>query len=263
MPSENLEYSDDLIDGLELIWSEGFLSPGGSEEVAELLEGVEVKDRKVLDVGCGLGGPSCALVERHGAAHGMAIDIEQPLIQKARNRALARNLAGQVDFQVVSPGLLPFDDNAFDLVFSKDAFIHVADKPALYRECYRVLQEGGWIVQSDWFSGNQAFSLEMEAWLEREAEYVTFNIATLDSTVSVLGDVGFTHVASVDRNEWYKRYTRKELARVSGLLRKDFVARFGEQETQDWIEGIRKRMEVVDQGHLRPGHVRGRKPKDS
>ncbi len=264
MPSEtNLEYADDLVDGLELIWGDGFLSPGGSEEVAQLLEGIALDGKKVLDIGCGLGGPSCALVEQLGAEHVVAIDIEEPVIQRARKRASARNLEGRIDFKVVSPGQLPFDDSSFDLVFSKEAFIHVEDKSALFRECFRVLRDGGWIVLSDWFCGNQPFSPEMEAWLEREAEYVTFHIATLDSTGSVLGDIGFANVTSVDRNDWYKRYTREELARLSGSLRDRFVTRFGEQETQDWIDGIHKRMEVVHQGHLRPRHVRGQKPKIS
>ena len=137
------------------------------------------------------------------------------------------------------------------------------DKSALFRECYRVLRDGGWIVLSDWFCGNQPFSLEMESWLEREAQDVTFHITTLESTVSVLPNVGFTNVTSVDRNDWYSTYTREDLDRLSGPLRDKFMARFGEQETQDWIDGIRKRMEVVDQGHLRPGHVRGQKPKIS
>ncbi len=264
MPSEtNLEYADDLVDGLELIWGDGFLSPGGSEEVARLLEGIDVEGKVVLDIGCGLGGPSCALVEQHGAEHVIAIDIEEPVIQKARKRASGRNLEGRIDFKVVSPGQLPFDDSSFDLLFSKDAFIHVEDKSALFRECHRVLRDGGWIVLSDWFCGNQPFSPEMESWLEREAQDVTFHITTLESTASVLPNVGFTNVTSVDRNDWYSTYTREELARLSGPLRDKFVTRFGEQETQYWIDGIRKRMEVVDQGHLRPGHVRGQKPKIS
>ena len=40
----DLEYTDDLVERLELLWGDGFLSPGGSEEVAKLLEGIEVGD---------------------------------------------------------------------------------------------------------------------------------------------------------------------------------------------------------------------------
>ena len=47
-PETNLEYSDDLLEGLELIWGKGFLSPGGSEEVTALLKGIAVEGQNVL-----------------------------------------------------------------------------------------------------------------------------------------------------------------------------------------------------------------------
>ncbi len=259
-PETNLEYSDDLMEGLELIWGKGFLSPGGLEEVTALLKGIAVEGQNVLDVGCGLGGPSCSLIEQHGAEHVTAIDIQEPIIRKAIELASARGLAELIDFRVVSPGPFPFDENSFDLLFSKDAIVHVDDKPAFFRECYRVLRKGGWLAVSDWFGGDPPYSSEMKAWLAREAEYL-FYFSTLDETATALGSAGFEDVTSVDRNVWYKGYAKEELSRLTGPLRGQFVARFGEVETQDWIEGVEQRKVVVDQGHLRPGHLRGRKPK--
>ena len=139
----------------------------------------------------------------------------------------------------------------------------MADKAALFRECYRVLREGEWLVLSDWLCGDLPFSREMEEWLEREAKDVTFHFTTLGSTVSTLSEVGFEDVTSLDRNDWYRGYTEQELSRLSGPLREVFVANFGEDEAQAWLDGTRLRQVVADQGHLRPGHVRGRKPKVS
>jgi len=50
---DNAEYDDTMIQTLAVIWGEGFLSPGGAEEVAELLRGVDLSGKRVLDVGCG------------------------------------------------------------------------------------------------------------------------------------------------------------------------------------------------------------------
>ena len=44
---QEIEYDDILVAMLELIWGEGFLSPGGAEEVALLLEGEDIKNKEI------------------------------------------------------------------------------------------------------------------------------------------------------------------------------------------------------------------------
>ncbi|TIW19952.1 MAG: SAM-dependent methyltransferase, partial [Mesorhizobium sp.] len=51
-----MQYPKKLTDALELIWGEGMLSPGGPEKVADMLEGMDISGRHVLDIGSGLGG---------------------------------------------------------------------------------------------------------------------------------------------------------------------------------------------------------------
>ncbi len=66
--NEDIEYSDEDIIEFEAIFGEGFLSPGGQEEVAKIVENVNLAGKDVLDIGIGIGGPACLLVENHGAA---------------------------------------------------------------------------------------------------------------------------------------------------------------------------------------------------
>ena len=49
-----------MISFLEELWGDGFLSPGGAEEVKKVLEGIKIKDRRVLDIGSGSG--ACAVL---------------------------------------------------------------------------------------------------------------------------------------------------------------------------------------------------------
>ena len=51
--SEPGEYDDGMQALLQIIWGDGFLSPGGGEEVARLLEGSDIAGCTVLDIGCG------------------------------------------------------------------------------------------------------------------------------------------------------------------------------------------------------------------
>ena len=63
-----VEYDDDFVAVLEAMWGAGFLSPGGPEEVARIVEGLDLSGARVLDVGCGAGGCDLELALRHGAA---------------------------------------------------------------------------------------------------------------------------------------------------------------------------------------------------
>jgi phosphoethanolamine N-methyltransferase len=58
-PSEHQdEYHDAMIDMLELIWGQGFLIPAGPENVRRIVAGLDLRDKLVLDIGSGIGGPA-------------------------------------------------------------------------------------------------------------------------------------------------------------------------------------------------------------
>ena len=251
------EYTDSLSDALEVVWGQGFLSPGGPEEVGLMLEEVEVADKHVLDLGCGTGGASFLLLENYGAGKVVGIDIEQTNIDKARVRAEKRGLQNRVEFAVVEPGPLAFSDAYFDIVFSKDTIVEVPDKAALIREAHRVLRPGGSLVLSNWFGGELEPSKEMQEWLE--GSDVQFYMASLADVVKLLDDAGFEDVISADRTSWYAAYSRQEIARLEGVDRDRFEAIVGQQDMREWLDWFRLKATVVEQGHLRPGHVRGRK----
>ncbi len=94
--------------------------------------------KSILDIGCGSGGITLHLVERHGADHATGFDVELPVVEAARLRASKRGLSDRATFVHAPPGDLPFYDQTFDMVFSKDALLHVPDKDALFAEIFRV-----------------------------------------------------------------------------------------------------------------------------
>ena len=81
------EYDDTAIRFLEAIWGDGWLSPGGPEEVDRVLEGIEVAGRSVLDIGCGAGGVTLHILRRHKAGQVTGFDVEEPVIRHAIERA--------------------------------------------------------------------------------------------------------------------------------------------------------------------------------
>src|SRR5258706_3813617 len=133
-------YHRRMIDMLQAIWGEGFLSPGGPEEVARLIGAVDLRGRAVLDVGCGAGGIDIALVQEHGAGLVTAIDVEDTVVGTARALIAREGLEARIVVVKVTPGPLPFMAGTFDVGFSKDNILHHAHKHPPMAQGFRVLK---------------------------------------------------------------------------------------------------------------------------
>lgn len=252
-------YDDRHIAFLERLWGEGWLSPGGAAEVARVLEGLDLRGAAALDIGCGSGGITAALARDHGAARVVGVDVEAPVCAAARRRVAAAGLAARVEIRQVAPGPLPFPDESFDLVFSKDSIVHIADKEALARDVFRLLRPGGWFAASDWLTARDGPpSPEMEAYLR--AEDLDFGMASPERYRAALEAAGFVEIALTDRNPWYRAEARAELARLEGPERAAFAALLPEGDIDRQIATWRAMLVVLDSGEHRPSHLRARRP---
>ena len=252
------EYGETFVAGLEWMWGEGFLSPGGEEEVARIVAGAPIDGARVLDVGCGLGTVDVLLVERFGAAHVTGIDVEAPLVARAAACVEAAGLADRISISIVSPGPFPFEDAAFDVVFSKDSMIHIPDKRALYEDIHRVLAPGGWMVLSDWFGNGLEPTPAMREWLDVVG--LTFRLESIEASAALVEACGFTDVEWRDRNAWYAQVIEDEIATLTGDNYPRLVERLGPEAAAQRLDSTTKKKVIVDGGELRPGHLRARKP---
>jgi len=108
--------------------------------LAELL-GLSGSER-VLDVGSGLGGPSRFLAWRYGVRVN-GVDLTAEFVRIAEMLTRRTGLADRVDYRQGNALDLPFGDGSFDVAWSQNAAMNIADRDRMYREMWRVLKPGG------------------------------------------------------------------------------------------------------------------------
>ena len=106
----------------------------------------------VLDVGCGIGGPSRFLAKAFGC-RGTGLDLTAEFVEVANMLAHRTELAGKVTYRQGDALDLPFPDASFDLVWSQNAAMNIADRDRLYAEMRRVLRPAAWLAIQDVAAG--------------------------------------------------------------------------------------------------------------
>jgi SAM-dependent methyltransferase len=101
--------------------------------------------KRVLDIGCGLGGKLRFYAEQ-GASLVVGVDLRYMSTQAAKH--LADEAAAGASTRPFAPMLadavrLPFAAEEFDVVISVNVLEHVADPEGVTRECHRVLRRDG------------------------------------------------------------------------------------------------------------------------
>ncbi|MBT3237753.1 MAG: methyltransferase domain-containing protein [Rhodospirillaceae bacterium] len=98
-------------------------------------------DMHILDVGCGIGGSTRRLSHETGCRV-TGIDLSDEYIDAAGRLTELLNMQDRVDFHACSALELPFDDDAFDGVWSIQMNMNVEDKVGWLKETCRVLKPG-------------------------------------------------------------------------------------------------------------------------
>jgi SAM-dependent methyltransferase len=178
---------------------------------------------RLLDLGCGPGGPLVFLIAACGCL-GTGIDLSAAAIKAARRRAESAGVAAKLALLRADLNRsLPLPDDSFDVAVSLDVILHVADRLAVLREIARVLKPGGRLLFTD--AGVLTGPISSDEVAAR-GMYGSIQLCPSGFNEGALQENGFTLVATEDR-------TASLLRNASGRL----SARAGHREELIALEG--------------------------
>jgi ubiquinone/menaquinone biosynthesis C-methylase UbiE len=116
---------------------------GGLEATRELASQMNLRPGlRLLDVGCGIGGPARYFAAERGCQV-TGIDLTEEFVEVAKRLARMLKLDVLVEFKKASALNLPFESETFDRASMIHVGMNIADKAGVFREIRRVLKSDG------------------------------------------------------------------------------------------------------------------------
>jgi len=107
---------------------------------------------RVLDVGGGLGGPARTLAAEFGCLV-TVIDLTESYVRAAEMLTRRLGLGDRVSHHVGSALDLPFAEASFDVIWTQNSGMNIADKERLYAGLRRVLRAAGVLAMQEPMAG--------------------------------------------------------------------------------------------------------------
>jgi SAM-dependent methyltransferase len=131
-------------------------TPISNQAIPSMLAALgELRNKRVLDVCCGLGHLTAALAA--GGADAEGLDFAPSMVLRAgAHYPTLRFLRGDAE-------KLPFDDNAFDHVVCCYGIMHLENADQAIAEAFRVLKRGGSYVFTQWAREDEVLAIVSSA----------------------------------------------------------------------------------------------------
>ena len=213
-------------------------------KMIEELGGVD-QNTRVVDVGAGYGGSGRVMAKKFGC-HVTSLNLSET--QNALNRELNAEwgVADRHDVVYGDFENLPFDDGAFDVCWSQDAFLHSGNRIRVLEEIRRVLKPGGQLIFTDPMQADDCPDGVLQPILDR------IHLETLGSFAfyeKELTSIGFEKVNVIELTH----QLRNHYNRVRSVLTEDYdrICQLSSKTYVDnMIKGLGHWVDGADKGYL-------------
>jgi ubiquinone/menaquinone biosynthesis C-methylase UbiE len=185
---------------------------GGLEATKAFTEFMGLKKgMRVLDVGCGIGGPARYFAAEHGVRV-TGIDLTEEFVRTANSLTRLLHLENAASFEHGSALAMPFDAASFDAAYMFHVGMNIADKNALFQDVARVLKPGARFSIFDLMRiSDEPMSYPVPWALSGKTSFVVH----IAGYRAALAATGFTVVHERGRREFGVEFIERNLARTA------------------------------------------------
>ena len=207
--------------------------PGSPEITLKALSFVDklTKESRIIDLGCGTGGQTMVLAA-NTPGEIIGLDIFPKFIDLFNANARNLNFEERVKGLVGSMDDLPFQEKAFDLIWSEGAIYNIGFERGI-KEWRTFLKTGGYIAVSEacWFTDERPAEIH-EFWMDAYP-----GIDTIPNKVEQMQKAGYVPIATfiIPENCWIEHFYAPQVAAQEVFLRENA----GNKAAEDFIANQR------------------------
>jgi len=220
----------------ERVFGKTYVSTGGETTTKDIVALANLKPgMRVLDIGCGTGG-SAFFMAKHYGAEVLGIDLSDNMLAIANEhkREMSKEVQNLVTFRFLDATLAHFPAESFDVVYSRDAIMHIADKEPLYEKVLHWLKPGGQVLVSEYINQRETPQLS-----KKYIEYLKlrgYQLITVRDYGNILKRVGFSNVKAMDKTDEFVRILKMEMERFEPSKGK-FIKEFSQKDYDELVDG--------------------------
>ncbi len=146
-----------------------YFTKGFQRRLDKITKIVDLKDKKILDMGCGEGVWTFEFSKYTNPKNVFASEYDPEQVQRFKSMSLEERAGIPEENFLNCPGeSLAFEDNTFDIVFHNEVLEHVQDDQKTINECLRVLKPDGLMI---FFTPNTLWPFEQHGMFFRGKYY--------------------------------------------------------------------------------------------
>jgi SAM-dependent methyltransferase len=244
----------------ELIWSDGFSFPGGSEHVLKLVKPMGLtKEKTMLDLNSGLGGAARVIAKAFGT-YVTGMDASQTLAQAGMAASERAGLAKKAVIEWFDPLTVILPQRKYDAIFARLVFLPLEQKKRLIAQVEQALKPGGQLMFLEFALGSaNAKSPALDAWLKGE-DHPPHPI-TIDAYSEELKALKMDVRVAEDMTAEFRSLVLEGWARLTSALKPKSLAPDEAQGLAHEVELWSRRIAAFDTGDLRVARLYALKKK--